>query len=193
MDKSKRFVLKERASIDALSSLISRRIVGKRLSRPRRSFSSMLLMDFGRLIRKPHPKRRDYFVGEWHLLVEWSDWAMTVPGRGRITSESEEESIDKMLPALARQTVTRLDFNRNGRLALQLQNGASFICSGKGGPANGSPLSLWVLLTDVSWSLAFACNRTFVVRAEPRLEEAGPSAQRARLRSTARSRPLLRR
>jgi hypothetical protein len=123
-------------------------------------------MDFGRLVRKPHPRRRDYFVGEWTLLVEWSHWTMTVPGLGRITSDAEEETIDEMLPALARQTVTRVEFNRSGCLELHLQNGASFICLGKG-PPNGSPLSLWALLTAVSWSLAFTCNRTFVATAEP--------------------------
>src|SRR5262249_19814994 len=102
MDKIKHFALKEKASIDAIASLISRRIVGKRLSRPRRSFSSMLLMDFGRLVKKPHP-RRNYFGGEWTLLVEESSWIITVPGRGQITSDCEEEPIDKMLPALAGQ------------------------------------------------------------------------------------------
>jgi hypothetical protein len=157
----RKFAIKERASIRALSSLISAQVVGKPLSAARRSHSSMLLLDFGRLTKQAG-RKRDYLVGEWTLLVEWSDWTMTVPGRGQGTSNSEYDSIDKMLPALARQPVTQLSFTPNGRLMLRLRNGAALSCAGTGGPRRGAPLALWRLLSAAHWSVAFLCHRAFV-------------------------------
>jgi hypothetical protein len=170
----RKFALKERASIRALSSLISAQVVGKPLSAALRSYGSMLLLDFGRLT-KLVGRKRDYLVGEWTLLIEWPDWTMTVPGRGRVTSNSEEESIDKMLPALARQPVTQLSFTPNGRLMLRLRNGAALSCAGTGGPRRGSRLASWTLSSAAHWNVQFRCHRAFVVEAEYGTREATSS------------------
>jgi hypothetical protein len=168
----RRIVVKEKASIAALSSLIASEVAGKPLSRALRSHGSMLLFDFGRLIKTPDSRKRYLFRGEWTLLIEWSDWAITAPGASRITSDSEQALIDNILPTLVKQPIKDLAFNARGTIALRLQNGASFIGSGEGGPRKSS-LSLWTLLSEVNWSLAFSCSRRFVVYSENSARQTG--------------------
>jgi hypothetical protein len=163
-----KLILKEKASIAALSSLISSKITGKLLSQAFRSHGSMLVFDFGRLRKERGPRKRYYVRGEWGLLVEWSNWRITVSGSPRVTDRSEEALIDKTLPMLLKQPVHQVAFNADGRFMMKLQNETSFIATGKGG-RRPSRLGLWSLFNDGYWGLEFSCSRRFVVSPDTRV------------------------
>jgi hypothetical protein len=141
---------------------------GKPLSRAVRSHGSMLLLDFGRLRKVPGLRKRYHLHGEWTLIVEWSDWTIMMPGSPRVADRSDYALIDDTLPRLVKQPVQDLAFNMSGRIAVRLQNGMSFVATGKGGP-HRSPLSLWFLLSDHHWSVTFTCSRRFVVHPDSRV------------------------
>jgi hypothetical protein len=163
-----KIVLKEKASIAAMSSLISREIIGKPMSRGFRSYGSMLLLHFGRLTKEPGLKR-PYFRGEWTLLVEWADWTMTGSDSSRVTDRSEQALIDKIVRRLLKQPVTHLAFNAGGRLVVRLHNGMSLTVYGRGGPRRGSRLCLWSLSNDRHWRVTLGCTRRFVVYPDDRV------------------------
>ena len=165
----RRISLKEKSSIAALSSLISKQIAGKPLAKAGRSHASMLLLEFGRLKRESRQGRRRRFIhrGEWTLLVELSEWTMQVPPAPVVTDNSEYRLIDKMLPSLVGRTVENLVFGAEGRLVIEFKNGAAFVASGK--PIIKLPrLDIWQLSNVDYWCMKLRPSGKFVVYPDSR-------------------------
>ena len=114
----------------ALSTVeeVFRPIVGKWAWHVRRGFGSFLTMEFGepRLevrdprdlaedvsdqVRRNFKKRRVTLVGEWHLWVQYCDWAILTPNSGVSNRETDAKKVDQCLEELDGQALVAVDDN----------------------------------------------------------------------------------
>lgn len=157
----KRIAIKDQKAAIALSSLISSEVREKALSRARRSYGSMLLLEFGCLRSIPLRRGRMSTIGEWTLVVEWSDWSISLPSSMTITEQSDEALIDRVLQQISKSKVETFAFTYRGRLHVQLADGTSLSVFGTGRPYRS--LSAWVLSNERHWYLQCKGNGRFTV------------------------------
>jgi hypothetical protein len=158
-------------SIKAISTLIATQLVGTAVTGAIRSFGSMLLLDFGKRSKmkiSTLPKRLLLPVGQWWLLIEWSNWTV-VTASSKLTNRSEYEDIDKVLPDLLGKIVEGLTFNPKGRLEIRMQGGASLVASGAGWRPRDATRETWLLSSNRHWSIALRSPGKYYVCPDTRV------------------------
>lgn len=102
----------------AFLSAVSFQLRGKRISRARRSVGSILLLDFGALLKiRSGDKVRSF--GEWHLLVEMAPWTISKGKRILLTSGAPPSKIDKLVsPLLKGKLLEQFTVRQSGHMEM---------------------------------------------------------------------------
>lgn len=85
--------------------------IGKACWKSRRSFGSMIMLDFGKKIKYITPKNTEKHKGEWVLIVEMSRWQLKSNSIVITSSEHDLENIDNKISDLERATLTNIEIS----------------------------------------------------------------------------------